>query len=69
MSVNHQMSSRGLRPATAAEKLGVGLSTLWRYAQTIPDFPKPVKLSPRCTIFFESELDAWLASRAVVHKA
>lgn len=60
---------RGLRPAKAAEYIGVGVSTFWRYAKTIPDFPKPVKLSPRCTIFFESQLSDWLASRAAAYKA
>jgi prophage regulatory protein len=53
MSVN----TRGIRPAQAAEKLGIGVSTLWARAKREPDFPKPVKLSTRTTIFVERELD------------
>jgi prophage regulatory protein len=50
---------RTLRPAKAAEKLGIGLSTLWLKAKTDPDFPKPFKFSARTTVFFEHELDAY----------
>lgn len=63
------VQGRALRPSKAAEHLGIGVSTFWRYAKTIPDFPKPVKLSPRCTIFFETQLNDWLSSRATAHKA
>ncbi|MDR6377315.1 helix-turn-helix transcriptional regulator [Paraburkholderia caledonica] len=64
-----EVQGRALRPSKAAEHLGIGVSTFWRYAKTIPDFPKPVKLSPRCTIFFESQLNDWLASRAAAYTA
>lgn len=67
MSATEQ--GRALRPAKAAEHIGVGVATLWRYARNYPDFPQPVKLSPRCTIFFESQLNDWLASRAQRHSA
>jgi prophage regulatory protein len=59
MSVSH----KGLRPSKAAEKLDIGLSTLWARAKTDPDFPKPVKLGPGTTIFIEAELDAWIEKR------
>lgn len=65
----HQPSSRALRPAMAAQKLGIGLSTLWAKAKNQPDFPKPVKTGPRTTIFLEQELDAYLASCAAARKA
>lgn len=55
---------RGLRPKQAAQFIGISVNSLWRYARTQSDFPRPVKLSPRATIFFENELAAWLASRA-----
>ncbi|PLZ02558.1 hypothetical protein CY652_10630 [Burkholderia sp. WAC0059] len=58
------VKNKGLRPAQAAEKLGIGLSTLWARAKHEADFPRPVKLGSRTTVFLESELDAWLSKRA-----
>lgn len=55
---------RGLRPAKAADKLDMGLSTLWLRAKTDPGFPKPIKLGPRTTIFLEDELDLYIAACA-----
>jgi len=51
---------RALRPAKAADKLGIGVSTLWAKVKNDPTFPRPIKLSPRTTIFREEELDAYL---------
>lgn len=53
-----------VRPAKAAEKLAIGLSTLWLKVKNDPEFPKPFKLGPRTTIFFENELDEYLAKCA-----
>jgi len=64
-----QPSSRALRPAAAAQKLGIGVSTLWAKVKKEPDFPRPIKTGPRTTIFIEHDLDAWLASRAAMTKA
>ncbi|WP_299146744.1 AlpA family transcriptional regulator [uncultured Comamonas sp.] len=50
---------RAARPKVAAELLGVGVSTLWRWAKERSDFPKPRRLSPRCTVFDAGELVAW----------
>ena len=58
-----QRINRVLRPAQAAEKLGISVPTLWRWARERHDFPKPSKLGERVTIFDESELDAFVASR------
>lgn len=52
-----------LRPVKAAEKLGVSQATVWRWARTKPGFPKPIKLGPHVTVWRESELDAFIASR------
>lgn len=38
-------------------------STPWRWANTDPSFPKPVKLSPGCTRWNLAELERWEASR------
>ncbi|KJJ95051.1 regulatory protein [Burkholderiaceae bacterium 26] len=58
------VSFKGLRPPKAAEKLGIGLSTLWARAKNDPEFPRPVKLGPATTVFLEHELDAYLAKCA-----
>ncbi len=55
---------RALRPPPSAQKLGVSLSQLWTFVRSDPDFPKPFKLGPRVTVFFEDELDAWLTTVA-----
>ena len=48
-----------IRPKAAAEFLGIGVSTLWRWSKDRSDFPKARKLSPRCTVFDVSELQNW----------
>lgn len=47
------------RPQQAAELLGIGVSTLWRWAKERHDFPKPRKLSSRTTVFDVAELLNW----------
>ncbi|KUY52382.1 helix-turn-helix transcriptional regulator [Burkholderia sp. RF2-non_BP3] len=56
MSVSYQ----SLRPLKAAEKLGMGLSTLWARVKSDPGFPQPIKLGPATTVFLEHELDAYI---------
>jgi prophage regulatory protein len=63
--MSDERTRRALRPAQAAEKLGVSLPTLWRYARSNPSFPRPSKLSERVTVFDEYELDEFVASRKV----
>ena len=52
-----------VRPAKAAELLGIGISTLWRYTKTVEDFPKPVRINARVSVFVREELDSWVESR------
>ncbi|EPS1224416.1 AlpA family phage regulatory protein [Burkholderia cenocepacia] len=52
-----------LRPKAAAQKLGIGLSTLWLKVSKDPEFPRPVKLGEATTVFIEQEIDAWLRLR------
>ena len=42
---------------------GNGISTIWRYSATDPTFPRPIKLSARCTRFRAGDVRAWLASK------
>lgn len=59
--VQQSSPCRVVRPAEAATRLGIGLSTLWLKTGTDPDFPRPFKTGPRTTVFYEHELDAYLA--------
>lgn len=46
-----------------AKATGVAESTWWEWARTIPDFPKPIRISARCTRWDQAEIEAWLESR------
>lgn len=46
-----------------AAVMGNGVSTVWRYAALNPDFPKPIRLSARCTRFRVGDIRAYLKSR------
>ena len=52
-----------LRPRDAAAYLGIGLSTIWKWARRAPGFPRPHKLAPRVTVWIKDDLDAFLAQR------
>lgn len=52
-------ASPSLRPRKAAEFLGIGESTLWRYIKEQPGFPRPRKLGPRMTVLLQHELAEW----------
>lgn len=54
-----QLQARSYRPKQAAELLGIGPATLWRWIKEREDFPKPKRLSPRCTVLDGAELIAW----------
>ncbi|WP_162575136.1 helix-turn-helix transcriptional regulator [Variovorax sp. PBL-H6] len=54
-----QTVSRSLRVAKAREFLGVSNTTIWRWVRENPDFPRPIKLSPKVTVFQLNELVAW----------
>lgn len=45
-----------------AEKFGVAAATIWLWSKN-GLFPKPVKLSPKCTVWVKSEIDEWLNAR------
>lgn len=53
------MQEHSARPREAANLLGVGLATIWRWARERRDFPRPRRLSSRCTVFDVPELLAW----------
>ena len=51
--------SKSYRPKQAAEFLGIGVATFWRWASERSDFPKMIRLSARCTVIDGDELIAW----------
>jgi prophage regulatory protein len=53
------MKSQSYRPKQAAEFLGIGVATYWRWAKERNDFPKLIRLSARCTVVDGEELRAW----------
>ncbi|MBH2010049.1 MAG: AlpA family phage regulatory protein [Xanthomonadaceae bacterium] len=56
--------AQSYRPKAAAELLGIGTATLWRWAKTRPDFPQPIRLSARCTVIPGDQLIAWRDAQA-----
>ena len=59
------MASKSYRPKQAAEFLGIGVATLWRWIKERPDFPRPIRLSARCTVIDGDQLVAWRDAQAV----
>ncbi|MEP3895674.1 AlpA family phage regulatory protein [Pseudophaeobacter sp.] len=51
--------------AQGAKMIGVADSTWWDWANVTPDFPKPIRISARCTRWDRSEIMAWLEKRRV----
>lgn len=56
------MQENYLSDAALAARFGVTRPTIWRWARDL-DFPKPVKLTPGCSRWRASEVEAWAASR------
>jgi prophage regulatory protein len=52
-----------LNDAQVAARYGVNRATPWRWAKSRPDFPKPICLSPGCTRWKLSEIEAWEATQ------
>jgi len=58
------MSETYLSDLKLAARYGVHRTTPWRWVHTDPTFPKPVKLSPQCSRWKLSEIEAWDAAKA-----
>lgn len=50
------------RADACGKMMGAGRSTFWRYAKQ-DGFPKPVKLSPRCTVWNLDEINDWMKNQ------
>lgn len=53
-----------LRPKQAAEYLGIGVSTLWKWNKENPNFPERIKLGERVTVWRKADLDAFINQMA-----
>jgi len=42
-----------------AKRWGVAVNTVWRWARTRPEFPKPVRLGPSCTRWRHSQIETF----------
>ena len=51
--------SKSFRPKKAAEFLGIGVATFWRWTKERPDMPPLIRLSARCTVIDGDQLVAW----------
>ncbi|WP_371054354.1 helix-turn-helix transcriptional regulator [Rhodosalinus sp. K401] len=53
-----------LRDIDLAARYGVARNTIWRWTRERPDMPLPIRLSPGCTRWKLSDLEAWEAEKA-----
>lgn len=58
------MATTYLSDIQLAARYGVHRSTPWRWVQADPTFPQPIKLSPGCTRWKLSEIEAWDALKS-----
>lgn len=50
-------NSKYARAAQAANYFRIGKSTLWLWTKTLPDFPQPIKIGKRVTLFDLDEIE------------
>ncbi len=58
------MAETFLRDTDLAARYGVARNTVWRWQRERSDMPRPVRLSPGCTRWRLSEIEAWEAAKA-----
>ena len=59
-----QQQIRCIRVGEVAKKLSIGKSTVWSFTKEDVSFPQPIHLSERVTVWYEHEVDAFIASKA-----
>ncbi len=55
------------RASELAKKFNVSVSAIWSWTRN-GNFPQPVKLTPKCTVWILSEVQEWLDSRIATRK-
>lgn len=51
-----------LSAADVARTLGLSEPTIWRLVHRRPDFPRPFRITGRCTRWRRSDVEQWAAS-------
>lgn len=54
-----------VRPAEAAQMLGIGVSSFWLKAKSDPAFPEIIKLSPRTSVVRLEDLRAYIDTKSL----
>ena len=62
-------TKRIIRQKEVSEKLGLSKATIWTYARTRDDFPKPIRLGANSVGWLESEIDAFIDARIAASRA
>jgi prophage regulatory protein len=58
---------RFLRLPEVRQRVSVARSTIWHWVR-LGRFPKPLKIGENCTVWVESEVEAWIAERIATAK-
>lgn len=58
------MTDLYLNVSQLSKRFGVHRATPWRWLNSDPAFPKPVKLSPGCTRWRLADIEAWESCKA-----
>jgi predicted DNA-binding transcriptional regulator AlpA len=51
-----------LKLSRVLERLGISKSEFFRRRNSLPGFPQPIRLGPRCVVYSSAELEAYMAS-------
>lgn len=52
-----------LRITNVMKKTGIARSTIWLWVKE-NKFPQPIRISPRVTVWIESEIEEWQSKKA-----
>jgi prophage regulatory protein len=59
---------RGIRIGQVSAKTGLSEPTIWRHSAA-GTFPKPIKISPGCTVWIEDEIDELIEAKLLERDA
>jgi len=63
MQPQHQPEQAFFRPADVCQYLGIGRTKLQTLSETDADFPRKIRISPRCVGWTKGQLDTWLEAK------